>query len=204
MNDWIQISFELFSQSSDRIIWNLILAFIPLAISYYLFHPSAIRSIAWWILLLIFIAFLPNAPYILTDSIHIVELSQNNYPLWAIILILIPQYIVFISAGFVAYTISLINLDKYIIDLAGKKYLIIVNAIIHLLCVIGIYLGRFERFNSWDLVTKPGTVILTTAQDLLNVWKLSSIAIAFGLVWLLSELIKLVNSSFMANNSRHN
>ncbi|MGD1919530.1 MAG: DUF1361 domain-containing protein [Pleurocapsa sp.] len=177
---------------------------MPLAISYYLFHPSAIRSIAWWILLLIFIAFLPNAPYILTDSIHIVELSQNNYPLWAIILILIPQYIVFISAGFVAYTISLINLDKYIIDLAGKKYLIIVNAIIHLLCVIGIYLGRFERFNSWDLVTKPGTVILTTAQDLLNVWKLSSIAIAFGLVWLLSELIKLVNSSFMANNSRHN
>ena len=204
MTDWVQISLNLFNQSSDRIIWNLFLAFIPLTLSYYLFHPLAIRNLVWWTLLIIFAAFLPNAPYILTDSIHIMELSQENYPSWAILFILIPQYTVFILLGFGAYAISLIRLDDYLIDSIGKKYLIVTNGIIHLLCVIGIYIGRFERFNSWDLVTMPGKVILTTGQDLLDVWKLFTIAIAFSLIWMLSELIKLVNDSFVSNNSRHN
>ncbi len=204
MTDWVQISLNLFNQSSDRIIWNLFLAFIPLTLSYYLFRPLAVRNLVWWTLLIIFAAFLPNAPYILTDSIHIIELSQQNYPLWAIVFVLIPQYAVFILAGFGAYVISLIKLDNYLIDSINKQYLILINGIIHLLCVVGIYLGRFERFNSWDLVTKPGKVILTTGEDLLDVWKLFSIAIAFLLVWVLSELIKLVNNSFVSNNSRHN
>lgn len=177
MNNWIQISLNLLNQSSDRIIWNLFLAFIPLSLSYYLFRSGAIRNIVWWILLIVFVAFLPNAPYILTDSIHIIELSQN-YPRWSIILILIPQYILFITAGFESYVIALVKLDNYLINFTSKKYLILVNAIAHGLCVVGIYIGRFERFNSWDLVTKPGEVILTTGQDLLDIWKTSSMAIA--------------------------
>jgi len=200
----IQISLNLLSQSNDRIIWNLFLAFIPLALSYYLFHPLARRNLFWWALLIIFMAFLPNAPYILTDSIHIIELSQKDYPLWAIIFILIPQYMVFITAGFGAYAMSLIKLDNYLINFINQKYLIVINAIAHLLCVVGIYLGRFERFNSWDLVTKPATVVLTTAQDLLDVGKLFSLAIAFISIWLLSELIKLVNNSLALSNSRNN
>jgi uncharacterized membrane protein len=204
MTDWIQISLNLFNQSSDRVFWNLFLAFIPLGLSFYLFRPLAIRNLVWWILLIIFTAFLPNAPYILTDSIHIIELSQQDYPLWAVILILVPQYVVFISIGFGAYVLSLIKLDNYLINLIGKKSLIFINAIAHLLCVVGIYLGRFERFNSWDLITKPQEIILTTGQNLLDVWKLLSMAIAFLLIWLLAELIKLVNNSFAMSNSDNN
>ena len=89
MNDWISIALDLFSQSDRRIIWNLFLAFIPTSISYYLFRSLVVRNLSWWILLIIFIAFLPNAPYILTDSIHMIELSQKNDPLWTIIFILI-------------------------------------------------------------------------------------------------------------------
>lgn len=204
MTDWMHISLNLFNQSSDRVFWNLFLAFIPLALSFYLFRPLAIRNLVWWILLIIFTAFLPNAPYILTDSIHIIELSQANYPLWAIILILIPQYMVFISIGFGAYVLSLIKLDNYLINFISAKSLIIINAIAHWLCVVGIYLGRFERFNSWDLITKPQEIILTLGQDLLDVWKLLSMAIAFLLIWLLTELIKLVNNSFAVFNSGNN
>ena len=190
--DWIQISLNLFNQSTARIIWNLFLALIPLTLSFYLFRPSAIRNLAWWAILLVFIAFLPNAPYILTDSIHIIELSQNR-SIWAVILVLIPQYVLFIVAGFEAYVISLTKLDNYAADLLAQKYLILLKAIVHSLCVVGIYLGRFERFNSWDFVTKPDTVILTTARDLLNGGKLLSIAIASISIWLLAELVKLVN-----------
>ena len=190
--DWIQISLNLFNQSTARIIWNLFLALIPLTLSFYLFRPSAIRNLAWWAILLVFIAFLPNAPYILTDSIHIIELSQNH-SIWAVILVLIPQYVLFIVAGFEAYVISLTKLDNYATDLLAQKYLILLKAIVHSLCVVGIYLGRFERFNSWDFVTKPDTVILTTARDLLDGKKLLSIAIAAISIWLLTELVKLVN-----------
>ena len=191
--NWIQISGDLFNQSTPRIIWNLFLAFIPLLLSFYLFRPPAMRNILWWTLLLIFIAFLPNAPYILTDSIHIIELSQENYPNWAIILILIPQYILFICLGFEAYVISLVKLELYLTKFIAQKYLILVNAIAHSLCIVGVYLGRFERFNSWDFVTKPGIVLVTTLQDLFDGWKILSMAIAFLTIWLLSELIKLVN-----------
>ena len=197
--DLIQISLNLLNQSTALIVWNLFLAFIPLTLSFYLFRPSAIRNLFWWTILLIFIAFLPNAPYVLTDSIHLIELSRTNYPHWAIILILIPQYILFITTGFEAYVITLIRLDNYLTNLAAQKYLFLVNAIAHGLCVVGIYLGRFERFNSWDFVTKPGKLMLITAQDLLNSWKLLSMAIAFCLIWLLSEFIKLVNYRIKLN-----
>lgn len=191
--NWIQISGDLFNQSTPRIIWNLFLAFIPLLLSFYLFRPPVMRNILWWTLLLIFMAFLPNAPYILTDSIHIIELSQENYPNWAIILILIPQYILFICLGFEAYVISLVKLELYLTNYIAQKYLILVNAIAHSLCIVGVYLGRFERFNSWDFVTKPGIVLVTTLQDMFDGWKMLSMAIAFLTIWLLSELIKLVN-----------
>ena len=190
--DWIQISLNLFNQSSDRIIWNLFLAFIPLILSFYLFRLSATRNLVWWAILLVFIAFLPNAPYILTDSIHIIELSQDS-PNWAIILILIPQYVLFITTGFEAYVISLTKLDNYLVDLIAKRYLILVNALAHILCVIGIYIGRFERFNSWDLVTEPVKVLFTTWSDLNNLDSLLSMAIAWLTIWLLAEFIKLVN-----------
>ncbi|MEM7757523.1 MAG: DUF1361 domain-containing protein [Cyanobacteria bacterium P01_A01_bin.40] len=189
----LQLVSYLFNQSTSRIIWNLFLAFIPLACSFYLFRDSARRSIFWWIILMFFMAFLPNAPYVLTDSIHLIELSQKNYPQWAIILVLIPQYTLFIIAGFEAYVISLIRLDNYLANLVPQQYLIAVNAIAHSLCVVGIYIGRFERFNSWDFVTKPVSVLLTTTQDLLDLEKLLSMVIAFLLIWLLTEFTKLVN-----------
>ncbi len=200
--DWIEISLNLLDQSTNRIIWNLFLAAIPCILSFYLFRLSARRNLLWWLILLIFIVFLPNAPYILTDSIHIVELSQQDYPHWAILLILLPQYIFFIIAGFEAYTISLIRLDYYLNNLVAPKYIVVSNAIAHGLCVVGIYLGRFERFNSWDFATKPMIVFTTTIQDLSDSWQLLSIAIAFGSIWLLSELVKLVNRQIWQRQSR--
>jgi uncharacterized membrane protein len=196
ISDWIYISGHLFNQSTSRIIWNLFLAFIPFALSFYLFRLPAMRNLWWWTSFMIFIAFLPNAPYILTDSIHILELSQENYPHWAIILILIPQYMLFICLGFEAYVISLVKLEQYLANFIASQYLPLVNAIAHSLCVVGVYIGRFERFNSWDFVTKPGTVLITTIQDLEDGWKMLSMAIAFLSFWLLSEFIKLVNRLF--------
>ncbi|MEL6929800.1 MAG: DUF1361 domain-containing protein [Cyanobacteria bacterium J06600_6] len=198
--DWLQIAWNLFNQSTARILWNLFLAFIPLILSFYLFRPQIKRHLFWWILLLIFIAFLPNAPYILTDSIHIIELSQQDYPLWSLVLVLIPQYILFILLGFGAYAVSLIQLERYLASFLTPRYLTLVRAIAHTLSVVGIYIGRFERFNSWDFVTKPVLVILTTIKDLLEIDQFLSMAIAWLTIWLLSELVREVNKKFLAHN----
>ena len=196
--NWLHGSANLFTQSTDRIVWNLFLAFIPLSLSFYLFRPQIVRNLLWWILLLIFVSFLPNAPYILTDSIHIIELSQQNYPISSLVLVLIPQYVLFILLGFEAYVISLSQVEQYLSDRLNFKLLIVVKAIAHALSVVGIYIGRFERFNSWDFVTKPETVLLTTAQDLLEIEKLLSMAIAFLTIWLLSELVAKANRKISA------
>ena len=204
MNDWVSISIDLLKQSDRRIIWNLFLAFIPAIVSYFLFSSSGVRNFFWWLFLIIFIAFLPNAPYILTDSIHIIELSQKEYPVWAIIFILIPQYVLFINLGFGAYAISLVKLDRYLSDYLKQKYIVLINIVSHFLCTIGIYVGRFERFNSWDLIAKPLKVITTTAVDLLNPEKLLSIIVSFFLIWLLAEFIKLVSRSFALSQLGNN
>lgn len=66
--NWIDIALEVLNQSNHRVIWNLFLALIPLIFIFWLFRPSASRSVIWWAIFLIFVAFLPNAPYVLTHT----------------------------------------------------------------------------------------------------------------------------------------
>ena len=76
-------AFGAFNKYSGWIVWNLFLAFIPLVLSFWLFlRPSKKRSLVWWISLIIFIAFLPNAPYLLTDIIHLIEAIRAGYSIW--------------------------------------------------------------------------------------------------------------------------
>lgn len=206
LSNWLELALEVLNQSNRRIIWNLFLALIPLIFSFYLFRAAIKRSLIWWVCLLVFIAFLPNAPYILTDTIHLPDLIARNYPLSIVVLVLMPQYILFVLAGFQAYVIALMRLDNYLLHLKQSNYqIIVVNAIIHSLCTVGIYLGRFERFNSWDLVTRPQIVIDQTLNHLTHFPIILSLAIAFSWLWILAELVKLHNSTlwqFLSSRSR--
>lgn len=206
MLNWLSSALELLNLSSHRIVWNLFLAFIPLLCSWFLFRPSVNPSIIWWTFFCVFLAFLPNAPYILTDTIHLLEISQQGYSLSLIILVLIPQYSLFVLAGFGAYAIALMRLDRYLIERGQAQYVVSVNLIIHALCAVGIYLGRFERFNSWDLLTKPTTIVATISEHLLNKWHLLSISATFillsGLYWLLKPLKRQILAQLPINVSQ--
>jgi uncharacterized membrane protein len=189
-----------FNQHSGWIVWNLFLAFIPLALSFWLFtksHPKrgsrvARRSPLWWAVLIIFIAFLPNAPYLLTDIIHLIEAIRAGYSIWITTLIFIPLHLFAIFIGWEAYVISLLNQSRYLERQGAKKFVLTSEILVHALSAVGIYLGRFLRFNSWDFVTQPDVVLVYTLDNLTAKKPLLIIIITFAVLTILYWLTKQV------------
>lgn len=146
---------------SRWIAWNLFLALIPLVLSWWLFRRQAggKRSLLWWPLFLAYMAFLPNAPYLLTDIIHFVNSTRYGYSIWVIVLLVLPMHVIAIVGGFQAYVFALINQQHYLVRQGAARWVNLTELITHALCAVGIYLGRFDRLNSWDLVQDPSAVI---------------------------------------------
>jgi uncharacterized membrane protein len=158
---------QRFNWHSGWIIWNLFLAFIPLTLSFWLFRRrTRSRSPLWWGVLLVFIAFLPNAPYLLTDIIHLIRAIRAGYSIWIVALVFMPLHLFAILSGFEAYVICVMNQNHYLHRNGAGRFVLLAELITHALAAIGVFMGRFRRFNSWDLVTDPSSVIAITLDDL--------------------------------------
>jgi uncharacterized membrane protein len=194
MEQILSNSLEAFNRHSGWIIWNLFLAFIPLALSFVLYQRrSTVRSLLWWTGFIVFVAFLPNAPYLLTDIIHLIRATRSGYSVWVITLIFMPLHLFAILAGFQAYVISLMNQGSYLKRVGWAKFVLWSELLTHALCAIGVFMGRFRRFNSWDLVTDPGNVLLITLNDLTAKRPLAVIAVSFIGLTILYWLVKQIN-----------
>ncbi|MBD1935410.1 MULTISPECIES: DUF1361 domain-containing protein [Cyanophyceae] len=191
--NWMVNIARVLRLNSRWMTWNLFLAFIPLALSVWLFRSNQKRSLIWWAGLCVFVAFLPNAPYLLTDIIHLIQDIRAINSVWMITLILIPQYLLVILAGFEAYVLSIINLGYYLQRQGLGKYILAVELTLHGLSAVGIFLGRFLRFNSWDLITQPDALLTSVVDDLVGKWPLLVMFITFGVVTLLYWLMKQVS-----------
>lgn len=195
---------DVLRSNSRWMTWNLFLAFVPLALSFWLFRSKRRRSSLWWLGFLVFLAFLPNAPYVLTDVIHLYEDIRAINSVWMITLVVIPVYLLFIMAGFEAYVLSLINLGYYLNRIGQGKWILWVELITHSLCAVGIYLGRFQRFNSWDFITQPDALATSVVEDLLGKRPLVIVAITFvvvaGLYWIMKPLSLAVSPALTYNH----
>ncbi|MEM9002320.1 MAG: DUF1361 domain-containing protein [Cyanobacteria bacterium P01_F01_bin.86] len=169
--------------------WNTWLALIPLALAGCLFRGNPRRTLLWWLGLAVFVAFLPNAPYVLTDIIHLVNDIRYGYSIWLITLVLVPQYLLFMLIGFEAYVVSVLALSRYL-QRQAVRYHGFVEVLIHALTAVGIYLGRFRRFNSWDIVTQPDLLMSTTLHHLWQDRPLLIMAITFVVLTVLYWLFK--------------
>lgn len=168
-------AFEQFLDNFRWMGWNLFLAIIPCVLSFILFSkrfakrsPKQLpQNLIWWLGIAVFILFLPNAPYILTDIIHFVdnsrspEISPNG-----VIFVLIPQYIVLLLLGFQCYVLSIINLTEYLGRLKLIKNVVWLELSINLICAIGVYWGRVNRLNSWNVLTQPRRLIHEAIDNL--------------------------------------
>lgn len=178
--------------------WNLFLAFIPLVLSIWLFRRiKRSRSWIWWLGFTVFYAFLPNAPYLLTDVIHLIDDIRTIQSVWMITLVLIPVYLIVILAGFEAYVISLINMGYYLHRIGKSQWILGMELITHALSAIGIYWGRFLRFNSWDFITQPDALLTQGVEEILGKQPLVIIAITFVILTVLHWLMKRVTLGFV-------
>ena len=118
---------------SIYLIGALAITLLLMALDIWLLRGREVRSIFWWVGFLVFITFLPNAPYVLTDIIHLIDDIRRNYSVWIITLAIIPQYLLFILLGFEAYVLSVIYLGDYLRGLGWGKFILWAEIIICLL-----------------------------------------------------------------------
>jgi uncharacterized membrane protein len=130
------------------LIWNLFLAWVPYIIT--LFFVKKEMSVNRFIpVFLVWLLFIPNAPYLVTDVLHIV--SSSPALLWYDSLL----FFFFGWIGLFLGIFSLFHVHQYF-----KAHLNYLLSEISVFCIcfvssFGIYLGRFERWNSWDLLIHP-------------------------------------------------
>lgn len=199
LSNWFTSALLAANRSTFFMLWNTFLALIPFVLSLWLFRGrgSGVRRLSWWIGLIVFVAFLPNAPYVLTDIIHIVRFIREGAPMWTIVLVLIPQYLLFILVGVEAYVASLVNLGHYLHKQRQSKWILPAELTLHALCAIGIFLGRFPRFNSWDIVTGPHRLAGYLVSALFNLEYLGVMAITFVIIATLYWPMKQITLALM-------
>lgn len=181
--------------ASPWMAWNLLLAAIPLGLS-----EGLVRSAQWpWgvqgAIALGLVLFLPNAPYVLTDLIHLVQEIQWHDSLLYNTLVLLPKYTLFVLLGFEAYVVAVLNVGRYLDQHQWTRWVFPVELALHGLSSLGVYLGRIERFNSWDVVTQPWPILHRMATQLMTERSLVFIGVGFGVITLLYGGLKQVTTA---------
>lgn len=147
--------------------WDIFLAWVPVfcvllieLVYWGKWTSHRIRVLIMSLLGLIWLAFYPNSAYLITDMLHpFVHYKPaagirftHDIEFW-------HHLLVFVSAAWIGLTLGIYSL--YILHslvarsfgwITGWSFAIVVLA----LSSVGIYIGRFVRWNSWDLLTKPG------------------------------------------------
>lgn len=147
------------------LIWNLLLAWIPLGLALLLIRT--LKSSRWVspmgiLLSVMYLGFLPNSFYIATDFIH-VQYANNQTILMDIVMILL-----FTIAGMTAGFLSLLLIHKQLLTRIQTHHAHGLIAIIIAACSFAIYLGRFLRWNTWDVITNPGGIIFDVSYRLVG------------------------------------
>ncbi len=165
------------------LIWNLFLAWVPFYVSFFFKKKLSQPSWKLFITFLIWLLFFPNALYIVTDLIHLSLITQ--VPKWFDVILLFSASF----AGLIMAFASLLNVEnvlKHFFSRPIVKFLIIV---ILFLGSFGVYLGRFLRWNSWDILNNPITLLSTIFRQVLFPFQHTA---TWGITLLLTVLYYLI------------
>ena len=141
------------------LIWNVFLATIPFVITSYLTMQPNIKKMKLILWFGTWLLFLPNAPYIITDLIHL-RLNPDSY-LWLDILVVTS----FACNGLLLFYLTVLDMKNILKTYLKKPVNDILLVMLLFLSSFGVYLGRFLRYNSWEILSNPKYLIL----DIFNI-----------------------------------
>ena len=145
------------SNNYSILIWNLGLAWIPFifaTIAYLVSWSKKLLYLVVPVCAFIWLIFFPNAPYILTDFQHLSTYSSIA-PLWYDVLMLIW----FAWTGLLLGVVSLFFMQEIVTSTFGRITGWIFTILVTILSSAGIFLGRFYRWNSWDILGDPIPIV---------------------------------------------
>lgn len=143
-----------------NLVWNLTLAWIPLLLALFV-YDAARRGRPRWVVLAggaAWLLFFPNAPYLITDFQLLRDWQAA--PVWYDVALLS-------TAAWTGLTLGFASL--YLMHVVARRVVspllvwVGVGGVLALTS-FGIYLGRFERWNSWDVVSRPGPLLSSIAE----------------------------------------
>jgi uncharacterized membrane protein len=169
------------------LIWNLFLSFIPWSISKWLTQkPRRAESrIKFIFCFLVWLAFVPNSFYILTDLYHLGD-NYNDYrmPDWYDLAMILS----FAWNGLLLGIMSVRQMEKIVQSRFFKKHELLFLYPVMWLNALGVYIGRYLRYNSWDVLTDPFQLIRGIAEILLHPF---TYRYASGMIFCFSILLTL-------------
>jgi uncharacterized membrane protein len=148
------------------LLWNLLLAWLPLLFATWL--VLRLRHTQWMgkgniVLTVLWFAFLPNSFYLLSDLIHLQSTGEIG---------LLFDAVLFCSFIFNAYVAG--YLSVFLIHTAlqhrreTRPFAHAIIGLIFLACGFAIYLGRFMRWNSWDILVNPFGILFDVSDNIIN------------------------------------
>ncbi len=178
------------------LVWNLFLAWIPYLSSLWAAHTHQRYPRRWWYLVIpggLWLIFFPNAPYILTDLMHL--RTRAPIPMWYDIGMLVA----FAWTGLFLAVFSLRIMQNLVRTFVGSiaSWLFVLGSLG--LGGLGIYLGRFLRWNSWDLLFRPRSVLTDVVIRLTDPWSHPG---TFGVTLLFAAFLLVCYLTFTAVPAR--
>ena len=147
-----------------NLVWNLFLAWVPFVVALTLYDSARAGARGRTLLALgsVWLVFLPNAPYIVTDVRVLEELVGRVE--WYDLVLVVGAAALGLVLGFVSlYLVQAVVAAR--LDRAAGWFVAIVTLG---LSGIGIYLGRYERWNSWEVITEPSKIFGAIAAGLVD------------------------------------
>lgn len=153
------------SMAFSYLMWNLFLAWLPLVFSTML--ERTLRHKLWssWsalALTALWVAFLPNTFYMISDFIHIQEVRRVD------VLYDVIMMTSFIMNGVLLGDLSLYAVHRQLAERLRQRTAGIIVSGVLLLCGFAIYLGRDLRWNSWDILVNPGGILIDVSDRILH------------------------------------
>jgi uncharacterized membrane protein len=170
--------------------WNLVLAAVPALLAPLVFRHRGPRSATWWAGLALVALFLPNAPYVVTDLVHLrgdVLAARTDLDVVGGVL---PAYGLFIAAGFACYAFVISEARASLARAGLAAWRGPAELAVHAACAVGVVLGRVARLNSWEPVTEPVGTLERVVLTLSWRWAPVAVVATFVVIWAGHALVR--------------